>query len=139
MDKKVAVGIGVAAGAAGIATGAAIALAVKKNFGKLFGEMQDDATEQIFTSPDGKNSVRVLFGASKTAKKMALVSITAKSETDDCILLSLARRGDNLLEGEWIDDNHFQLLIGSCSKKQICDVVFGEKITINYYLKRIAQ
>ena len=101
--------------------------------------MQDDATEQIFTSPDGKNSVRVLFGASKTAKKMALVSVTAKTEDSDCILLALARRGDNLLAGEWTDDNHFQLLIGSCSKKQCCEVAFDNDITMNYYLKRITH
>ncbi len=137
MDKKVAIGIA-AASAAGLATGAAIALAVKKNFNKIFGEMQDDVSEQIFTSPDGNNSVRVLFGASKTAKKMALVSVTAKSEEDDCILLALARKSDNLLAGEWIDNDHFQLLIGSCSKKQCCDVSFeGGKIVMNYYLKRI--
>lgn len=137
MDKKVAIGIA-AASVAGLATGAAIAFAVKKGFDTIFGEMQDDVSEQIFTSPDGNNSVRILFGASKTAKKMALVSVTAKSEKDDCILLALARRGDNLLAGEWIDNNNFQLLIGSCSQKQCCDVNFGdEKIVMNYYLKRI--
>ena len=137
MDKKVAIGIA-AAGAAGLAAGAAVALAVKKNLNKVFGEMQNDVSEQIFTSPDGNNSVRVLFGASKTAKKMALVSITAKNEEKDCIMLALARRGDNLLDGEWIDNNNFQLLIGSCSKKQICDVSFeGEEIVMNYYLKRV--
>lgn len=138
MDKKVAIGIA-AASAAGLAAGAAITLAVKKNFNKIFGEMQDDVSEQIFTSPDGNNSVRVLFGASKTAKKMALVSVTAKSEEDECILLALARRGENLLTGEWIDNDTFQLLIGSCASKQCCDVSFGEQITINYNLRRVAK
>ena len=138
MNKKVAIGIA-AESAAGLAAGAAITLAVKKNFDKVFGEMQDDVSEQIFTSPDGNNSVRVLFGASKTAKKMALVSVTAKSEEDECILLALARRGDNLLNGEWIDNNTFQLLIGSCASKQCCDVSFGEQITINYNLRRITK
>lgn len=137
MDKKVAIGI--AAGVAGLATGAAITLAIKRNFDKLFGEMQDDVSEEIFTSPDGNNSVRVLFGASKTAKKMALVSITAKNEEKDCTMLALARRGDNLLSGEWIDNNHFELLLGSCSKKQCCEVVFDDTITMNYYLTRITH
>lgn len=138
VDKKLALGI--AAGVAGFATGAAITLAIKKRFDKIFGEMQDDASEQIFTSPDGNNSVRVLFGASKTAKKMALVSIQAKSEADDCILLALARRGDNLLSGEWSDNNNFELLVGSCSNKQCCNVSFeGGKIVMNYYLKRIVK
>ncbi len=140
MDKKVAISItaGVAS-LAGIATGAAIALAVKKNFNKIFGEMQDDASEQIFTSPDGNNSVRVLFGSSKTANQMALVSVTAKSDEDSYTLLALARKGGNLLAGEWADNNHFRLLIGSCSKKQCCDVVFDDKIAISYSLKRITQ
>ncbi len=137
MNKKVAIGI--ATGVAGFATGAAITLAIKKKFDKIFGEMQDDVSEEIFTSPDGNNSVRVLFGASKTAKKMALVSITAKNEEEDCTMLALARRGDNLLLGEWIDNDHFELLLGSCSNKQCCDVVFDDTITMNYYLKRITK
>ena len=138
MDKRIAIGI--AAGVAsltGIAVGAAVTLAVKKNFGKLFGEMQDDATEQVFTSPNGDNSVKVLYGASKTAKGMALVSVTATSKENTYTLLDLARKGDNLLAGEWVDNDHFQLLIGSCSQKQCCDVSFDEKITIDYSLKRI--
>ena len=137
MDKKVAIGI--AAGVAGLATGAAITLAIKRNFDKLFGEMQDDVSEEIFTSPDGNNSVRVLFGASKTAKKMALVSITARNEEKDCMMLALARRGDNLLSGEWIDNDHFELLLGSSSKKQCCEVTFDNDITMNYYLTRITH
>ena len=137
MDKKVVIGI--AAGVAGLATGAAITLAIKRNFDKLFGEMQDDVSEEIFTSPDGNNSIRVLFGASKTAKKMALVSITAKNEEKDCVMLALARRGDNLLSGEWIDNDHFELLLGSSSKKQCCEVTFDNDITMNYYLTRITH
>ena len=136
MDKKVIIGVA-AASIAGVATGAAVALAIKKGFDKVFGEMQDDVSEQVFTSPDGNNSVKVLFGASKTAKGMALVSVTATSQKDNCTLLALARKSDNLLCGEWSDNNNFQLLIGSCSQKQCCDVSFDEKITINYNLRRI--
>ena len=136
MDKKVAIGIA-AASVAGLAAGAAITLAIKRNFDKLFGEMQNDVSEQIFTSPDGNNSVKIVYGSSKTAKGMALISVAAKSEKDDCILLALARKSDNLFAGEWSDNNHFQLLIGSCSDKQCCNVSFDEKITINYYLRRI--
>ena len=136
MNKKVAIGIA-AASVAGLAAGAAITLAIKRNFDKLFGEMQNDVSEQIFTSPDGNNSVKIVYGSSKTAKGMALISVAAKSEKDDCILLALARKSDNLFAGEWSDNNHFQLLIGSCSDKQCCNVSFDEKITINYYLRRI--
>ena len=141
MDKKVAIGIvaGVAS-LTGIALGATVALAVKKNVGKVFGEMQDDVCEQVFTSPNGNNTVKVSFGASKTAKEMALVSVVATSETDTYTLLTLVRKGDNLLVGEWADNDNFQLLIGSCSNKQCCDVKFGgEKIQTNYYLRRITN
>ena len=138
MDKKVIAGVA-AASIAGVAAGAAVALAVKKGFDKIFGEMQNDANEQVFTSPDGNNTVKVVFGSSKTAQKMALVSVAAKSENDECILLALARKGDNLLTGEWIDNDNFQLLIGSCSQKQCCNVSFGEQITINYNLRRITK
>ena len=141
MDKKVAIGI--AAGVAsltGIALGATVALAVKKNVGKVFGEMQDDVCEQVFTSPDGNNTVKVSFGASKTVKNMALVGVTSVSENDTNTLLTLVRKGDNLLEGKWSDNNNFQLLIGSCSNKQCCDVNFGgEKIQTSYYLRRVAN
>ena len=99
--------------------------------------MQDDASEQVFTSPNGDNTVKVVFGASKTAKGMALVSVTATSKEDTYTLLDLARKGNNLLAGEWIDNDHFQLLIGSCIQKQCCDVIFDEKITIDYSLRRI--
>ena len=136
MNKKVAIGI--AAGVAGLATGAGVALAIKKNFDRIFGEMQNDVSEQVFTSPDGNNSVRVLFGASKTAKRMALVSITAKTQDKDCLMLALARKGDNLITGEWIDNDNFNLWIGSTSKKQCCEISFaGDDIVMNYYLRRI--
>lgn len=141
MDKKVAIGI--AAGVAsltGITLGATVALAVKRRFGRIFGEMQDDACEQVFTSPDGNNTVKVSFGASKTVKNMALVGVTSVSENDTNTLLTLVRKGDNLLEGKWSDNNNFQLLIGSCSNKQCCDVNFGgEKIQTSYYLRRVAN
>lgn len=138
MDKKVAIGLAAGAAGLGIATGAAITLAIKKNCDKIFGEMQNDVSEQIFTSPDGNNSVRVLFGSSQTAKKMALVSITAKTQDKDCIMLALARKGDNLITGEWIDNDNFNLWIGSTSKKQCCDISFaGDDIVMNYYLRRI--
>ena len=100
MDKKVAVGI--AAGVAsltGITLGATVALAVKRRFGRIFGEMQDDACEQVFTSPDGNNTVKVSFGASKTVKNMDLVGVTSVSENDTNTLLTLVRKGDNFLLG----------------------------------------
>lgn len=139
MDKKVIIGIA-AASVASLAVGAAVALAVKKNFDRIFGEMQNDVSEQIFTSPDGDNTVKVLFGGSKTAKGMALVSVTATSQNNTCTMLALARKSDNLLAGEWADNDHFQLLIGGGSQKQCCDVSFdGDQIVENYYLRRITQ
>ena len=140
MDKKVIIGIATAsvAGIAGIAAGAAVTIAMKKKFSKIFGEMQDDVSEQIFTSPDGNNTAKVLYGASSTAMGMALVSVTATSQNDTCTLLDLARKSDNLLVGQWIDNDHFQLLIGSSSKKQSYDISFdGDKIVANYSLRKI--
>ena len=138
MDKRIAIGIAAgAAGLAGIAAGAAIVIAVKKNFGKIFGEMQEDACEQVFTSPNGDNTVKVVFGASKTAKGMALVSVTATSQNNTCTMLALARKSDNLLSGEWTDDNNLKLLIGSTNRKQCCDIIFGKKIVMNYSLQKI--
>ena len=141
MDKRIVIGIAAGvASLAGIAAGAAVALACKKNFGKVFGEMQDDVSEQVFTSPDGNNTVKVSFGASKTAKGMALVCVTATSQDNTYTLLALARKADHLLTGTWADNDHFQLLIGSCSNKQCCDVTFGgKKILTNYYLRRITN
>ena len=137
MDKKVIIGI-TAASIAVVATGAAAVLAIKKRFDKVFGEMQDDVDEQIFTSPNGENTVKVLYGASNTAKGMALISITATSKKDSHILLELARKGENLLTGEWVDDDHFKLLIGSCNSKQCYDISFdGEKIATNYSLCKV--
>ena len=141
MDRRIVIGItaGVAS-LAGIAAGAAAVIACKKNFGKVFGEMQDDVSEQVFTSPDGNNTVTVSFGASKTAKGMALVGVTATSQDKTYTLLALARKADNLLTGTWTDNDHFQLLIGSCSNKQCCDVTFGgKKIRARYYLRRITN
>lgn len=135
MDKKVIIGIA-AAGVAGIAAGAAVTIAIKKNFGKIFSEMQDDVSEQIFTSPDGNNTAKVLYGASSTAMGMALISVTATSQNDTCTLLDLARKSNNLLVGQWIDNDHFQLLIGSGRKKQVYDICFeGDKIVANYSLR----
>ena len=141
MDKRIAIGIAAgAASLAGIAMGAAFVLAVKKNFGKVFGEMQDDVSEQVFTSPDGDNTVKVVFGASETAKGMALVSVTATSEVCTNVLLSLARKGDNLIGCEWTDNNNLKLWIGSTNQKQCCDISFGaKKIVMNYSLQKITS
>ena len=141
MDKRIAIGIAAGvASLAGLAVGAAVALAVKKNFDRVFSEMQNDVSEQVFTSPDGDNTVKVLYGGSKTAKGMALVSVTAKSQKDTCTMLALARKSDKLFAGEWADNDHFQLLIGSGSQKQCCEVSFdGDQIVENYYLRRITQ
>ena len=141
MNKKIAISIAAgAASLAGIAMGSALVLVVKKNFRKLFGEMQNDVSEQVFTSPDGNHVVKVLYGASETANGMALVSVTAISENDTDTLLTLERKSNNLLAGEWSDNNNFRLLIGSCSKKQCYDITFGEKkIRSSYYLRRITN
>ena len=43
------------------------------------------------------------------------------------------------MDGEWIDNNHFKLLIGNGKRKQCCDVSFdGEQINALYYLVKNA-
>ena len=140
MDKKIVIGIAAGvASLAGIAMGATLVLVAKKKIGKIFEEMQDDVSEKSFTSPDGNNSVKISFGASKIAQGTALVSVIAQSSKATCTFLPLARKCENFLDGEWIDNDQFQLLIGCGRKKQCYNISFdGDKIVANYSLRRIA-
>jgi hypothetical protein len=135
MNKKAIIGI--TAGVLGVAAGVAVGIAVKKVVNKIAGEMQSTASEHTFTSPEGNNTVTLECGSSESAKGLTRVRITATSEgkKDDCTLVAFAKKSSTFLEGEWIDNDHFKLFIGSSNRKQCCDVAFVDgKITATYYL-----
>ena len=141
MDKKVAIGIAI--GVASVAAGAALtaaAIAVTKKVTKIANEMENDKEEQTFTSPDGNNTVTLSYGSSESANGLTHIRVTATSEgkEDDCTLVAFARKSTRMFEGEWIDNDHFKLLIGCTNRKQCCDVSFdGEQITAHYYLCKV--
>ena len=143
MDKKVAMGIAIGVGS--IAAGAvltAAAIAVTKTITKIVQEMESDKGEKTFTSPDGNNAVTLVYGSSESAKGLTHIRVTATSEDkeDDCTLVAYARKSPDLFEGEWIDNDHFKLLIGCTNRKQCCDVSFdGGKITATYYLCKVEK
>ena len=104
-------------------------------------ESRKDDNPATFVSPDGDNTVELNFGASKTARGLTFVKVNATSENKDdcCKLIMFAKKKDELMDGEWIDNNHFKLLIGSGKRKQCCDVSFdGEQINALYYLVKNA-
>ena len=136
MKKTSAIGI-----IAGFVAGAAAAVAGAVAVDKVAKEIKSNVSEKIFVSPDGNNSVTVSFGSSKTARELACVKIIAESESkeDSCKLISFAKKKEEFLSGEWTDNDHFQLLIGTCMRKQCCDISFeGDLIVANYYLMTIS-
>ena len=140
MNKKIILGI--TAGVLGVAAGAAVGIAVKKTVTKIAGEMAQDTIEHTFTSPEGNNTVTLECGTSKSAKGLTRVRVTATSEEkkDDCTLVVFSKKNSSFLNGEWIDNDNFKLLIGSSTRKQCCDVTFAErKITATYYLCKIQK
>lgn len=140
MNKKLIFGI--TAGVLGVAAGVAVGVAIKKTVNKIAGEMENDTSEHTFTSPNGNNTVAIECGSSESAKGLTRVRVTATSEgkEDDCTLVAFAKKSSTFLEGEWIDNDHFQLLIGSSKRKQCCDVTFVEgKITATYYLCKVQK
>ena len=137
--KKLAVGtaVGIAAGVAvGTATIAAGVVTVKK----IVKEIKTDIGEERFASPDGNHTVTVSYGASKTARGLAYIKVlaTADGKDDSCKLIVFSKKKGEFLCGEWSDNDHFSLLIGSGRRKQCCDVSFdGDEIVAQYYLKKI--
>jgi len=132
MKKEVAVGL--IAGAAGLVLGATT-VATKVRLEKIAKEIRSDISEYSFTSPDGDNTVTLWYGSSKTGKGLTYVEVVAKSNDNECSLIAFAKKGSNLFNGEWTDNEHFTLAIGSGKRKQYCDVTFADgKITEHYYL-----
>lgn len=120
-----------------VMAGTAVALTTKK----IVREIKRDMCDATFVSPDGDNAIELNFGASKTARGLTFIKVNATSENKDdcCKLIVFAKKKDELMDGEWIDNNHFKLLIGSGKRKQCCDVSFdGEQINALYYLVKNA-
>ena len=139
MDKKLdkRVVIGIAAGVAGVTAGAIVAVAVKTVVDAISYEMKNDTGEQTFTSPDGNHTVALNYGTSVSANGLTRIKVVATTEgkEDECKLTAYARKSPYMVSGEWIDNDHFKLLIGCMSRKQCCDVTFTDnKITAKYYL-----
>lgn len=136
MKNKTIFGI-IAGVTASVMAGTAVALTTKK----IVREIKRDMCDATFVSPDGDNAVELNFGASKTARGLTFIKVNATSENKDdcCKLVVFAKKKDELMDGEWIDNNHFKLLIGSGKRKQCCDVSFdGEQINALYYLVKNA-
>ncbi|MBQ4273597.1 MAG: hypothetical protein IJB94_01325 [Clostridia bacterium] len=140
MDKKLVIGVlaGVAAGAAVTAATIAVVKVVKV----ISKEMKDDENGCSFTSPDGKNTVSLCYGASQSAHGLTRIKIAASTEgsEDTCKLTAFAKKGPYMFETEWTDNEHFKLLIGASSRKQCCDVSFTDgKITAVYSLCKVKR
>ena len=136
MKNKTVFGI-IAGVTASVMAGTAVALTTKK----IVREIKRDMCDATFVSPDGDNVVELNFGASKTARGLTYIKVNATSENKDdcCKLIVFAKKKDELMDGEWIDNNHFKLLIGNGKRKQCCDVSFdGEQINALYYLVKNA-
>lgn len=136
MKNKTVFGI-IAGVTASVMVGTAVALTTKK----IVREIKRDMCDATFVSPDGDNAVELNFGASKTARGLTFIKVNATSDNKDdcCKLIVFAKKKDELMDGEWIDNNHFKLLIGSGKRKQCCDVSFdGEQINALYYLVKNA-
>lgn len=136
MKNKTVFGI-IAGVTASVMAGTAVALTTKK----IVREIKRDMCDATFVSPDGDNAVELNFGASKTARGLTYIKVNATSENKDdcCKLIVFAKKKDELMDGEWIDNNHFKLLIGNGKRKQCCDVSFdGEQINALYYLVKNA-
>ena len=124
-------------GGAVAASAAAVAgvFAVKK----VSSEIKESTSEQVFTSPEGNNTVTLSYGFSDTAKGLTCIRVKADVEdgVDSCKMLILAKKSEELLSAEWIDNDNFKLLIGQGKRKQCCDVEFEEeRIVASYYIAK---
>ena len=120
---------------AGLAAGIAATVAVNK----VVTEIKNNIGEHRFTSPDGNNFVTLSFGSSDTAKGLTYIRVTATTEgsEDRCKLVIFTKRNDEMFEGEWTDNDHFNLSVGKGKRKQCCDVDFSEdEISAVYYLEK---
>lgn len=119
-------------------TAAAVAgaFAVKK----VSSEIKENLCEQVFTSPEGNNTVTISYGSSDTARGLTYIKVKADVEdgVDSCKMVILAKRSEELCVGEWLDNDNFKLLIGDGKRKQCCDVEFEEnRIVASYYIAKV--
>lgn len=123
----------------GLAAGTAAALAGTRLICKIKKEIKNNMCEQTFSSPEGNNSVTLSYGSSQTAKGLTYIRVTAFAESmeDNCKLVLFARKKIELLNTEWLDNDHFKLFVGNGKRKQCCEVNFEkEEIVANYYLQK---
>ena len=142
MNSKAKIAIGVLAGATAGAAITAATIVVTKIVKIVLSEIKNDENGCSFTSPDGNNTVSLCYGASESANGLTRIRLTATTEGKDdaCKLVAFAKKGPYMFETEWIDNDHFKLLIGASSRKQCCDVTFVDgKITATYYLRRVKK
>ena len=134
MKKQTIIGICVGAviGTAAVVAGT---LAVRR----VIKEIKEDLSECSFSSPDGNNVVTLTCGTSKLARGLTFIKVegSVESGNDNCKLVLFAKDSFELFSGEWLDNDHFRLLVGGGKRKQCCDVRFdGQKISANYYLHK---
>ncbi|MBQ1229438.1 MAG: hypothetical protein IIX80_00240 [Clostridia bacterium] len=123
----------------GLAAGAAVTAAGAIAVARVSGEIKSEMGEQHFPSPNGDHAVTVSCGASKTAKGLTYLRVLASSEAceDTCALSLLTRRMPEELDVQWIDNEHFRLLVGPGARKQCCEITFEEdRISAIYSLAK---
>lgn len=124
----------------GITLGTAATIAGIIAVRKIVKEIKNDLEEESFISPNGDNLVTLTYGSSAFAKGLTFIKVRGMSERgkDDCKLIAFARNNSELFSTEWVDNEHFNLVIGNGKIKQHCDVSFeGSKINALYYLHKI--
>ena len=122
------------------AAGAGAAIAGKNAIDKVIKEIKGELDNEAFVSPLGNNVVTISCGSSESAQGLTYIKVSASStlKDDTCELIAFAKKKEEFLSGEWIDNDHFQLLIGTGKRKQCCDISFeGDQIVANYYLMKI--
>lgn len=131
MKKSTVIGL-----VAGLAAGAATTAIV----GQIAKEIKNDMRDQVFVSPNGDNRVTLSYGTSKFARGLTYIKVISTSELKDdpCKMVMLAKKGERFLSGQWVSNEHFELLIGNGKRKQCCDVTFSEEeISAHYYVMKI--
>lgn len=126
---------------AGLLIGSAAAVAGAITADKISREMKKDIAERDFVSPDGDRVVTLTFGASRTAKGLAGIKLRASAvgEQSTCEMILFAKKRAAFLSGNWTDNDHFTLLVGTGRRKQCCEISFDETdITANYYFAKEA-
>lgn len=110
-------------------TGAAVVTA------KTAKEIKNDTTEMLFTSEDGKNTVKVECGSSSFARGLTMFKVKARraNSEDDCKIVFFA--GSKEICGEWKDNEHFELSSDGKKLKQLCTADFSGKETRLDYLR----